>query len=365
MILGADWLEDHSPMRVHWKHRWMKFTHQHRRIRLQGIQDKQQACRPVSAAKLHGLLKRGAITDCIQVQQVHQETGLHTLSAETTIETVPVEIQEVLQEFDALFREPSALPPLRGCDHRVPLIEGAQPVNVCPYRYAPHQKAEIERQVEAMLKHSTIRRSSSPFASPVLLVRKKDGSWRFCVDYRQLNSRTVKNKHPLPVVDELLDELAGAKWFSKLDLSSGYHQIRMAEGDEHKTAFRTHQGLHEFLGMPFGLTGAPATFQGVMNLIFDKLLRHGVIVFMDDILVYSPTLESHLRLLREVLVILQEKQLFVKRSKCLFAQPRLEYLGHVISGNGVATDPAKVAAVRSWPIPQNLKDVRGFLGLTG
>jgi hypothetical protein len=339
MILGADWLEDHSPMWVHWKHRWMKFTHHGRRIRLTGIIEHPQTCLPVSAAKLHGLLKRGAIADCIQVQPVHQEPGLHSMSVDTTIAAIPVEIQALLQEFEALFGEPQELPPSRACDHQIPLVPGAQPVNVRPYRYAPHQKTEIERQVQAMLKHGTIRHSSSPFASPVLLVRKKDGSWRFCVDYRQLNSLTVKNKHPLPVVDELLDELAGAKWFSKLDLSSGYHQIRMAAGDEHKTAFRTHQGLYEFLVMPFGLTGVPATFQSVMNMIFEKQLRHGVLVFMDDILIYTPTLEAHLTLLCEVLLILQTNNLFIKRSKCLFAQYKLEYLGHVISGVGVATDP--------------------------
>jgi hypothetical protein len=175
----------------------------------------------------------------------------------------------------------------------------------------------------------------------------------------------VKNKHPLPVVDELLDELAGAKWFSKLDLSSGYHQIRMAAGDEHKTAFRTHQGLYEFLVMPFGLTGAPATFQGIMNHIFEKLLRHGVLVFMDDILVYTATLDEHRKLLRQVLQILQDNQLLIKRTKCTFARSQIEYLGHVISGGGVATDPAKVEAVRTWPVPRNLKDIRGFLGLTG
>jgi len=171
-----------------------------------------------------------------------------------------------------------------------------------------------------MLKNGLIRPSSSPYASPVLLVKKKDGAWRFCVDYRHLNSIIVKNKHPLPVVDELIDELAGAQWFSKLDFRCGHHQIRVTKGDEHKIAFRTHSGLYEFLVMPFGLTSAPATFQSVTNTIFEPVLRHGVLVFMDDILVYSHTLDDHIQLLTKVLNIIQEHQFFLKFSKCSFAQ---------------------------------------------
>lgn len=167
-----------------------------------------------------------------------------------------------------------------------------------------------------MIKAGIVKPSMSPYASPVLLVKKKDGSWRFCVDYRKLNAITVKNKFPLPMVDELLDELAGSKIFSKLDLRAGYHQIRMHEPDEEKTAFKTHSGHFQFRVMPFGVTNGPPTFQCLMNSIFAPTNRKYVITFLDDILVFSTTWEEHLEHLRSVLQTLREHQLFVKLSKC-------------------------------------------------
>jgi Reverse transcriptase (RNA-dependent DNA polymerase) len=300
----------------------------------------------------------------VLVAQVWVCAGSTNSLTSTKVLTDP-SIQQVLNEVTDVFQQPKEMPPCRSIDHQVPLLPLAKPVNLRPYRYSYFQKLESEKIIKELLQTSVIRPSTSPFAYPALLVKKKDGTWRLCVDYWQLNNITIKNKYPIPVIDDLLDELNGAHIFSKVDLRSGYHQIRMADDDIHRTAFRTHEGHYEYLVMPFGLINAPVIFQALMNSIFKPFLRRFVLVFFDDILIYSKDRVSHVQHLKLVLQTLRDNQLFAKLSKCEFGVIKVEYLGHIISSQGVATDPQKIEAMTTWLVLKTVKQLRGFLGLTG
>jgi hypothetical protein len=219
--------------------------------------------------------------------------------------------------------------------------------------------------VQELLIVGVIRPSTSPYSSPVVMVLKKEGSWRMCPDFRALNKLTIKDKFPIPVIDDLLDELSGAQFFTKLDLHSGYHQICMKEADIPKIAFRTHEGHYEFVVMPFGLCNAPSTFQSLMNHVFHPFLLHFVLVFFDDILIYRKTWTDHLTHVDQVLRLLSQHQLFLKQSKCAFGASKVEYLGHLVGKDGVKVDPKNIESMQDWSHPKTLKILRGFLGLTG
>ncbi|KFK24528.1 hypothetical protein AALP_AAs46225U000100, partial [Arabis alpina] len=358
VILGMQWLESLGDMTVNWKLQTMKFMLNEELVKLQG--DAGLCCAPISLKALwKSLADQG---QGVLVEYCGLQAELHT---QRRREQLPHQLLTVLEQFARVFEDPQGLPPSRGKEHNIVLEPNAKPVSVRPFRYPQAQREEVEKQVASMLAAGLIQASGSPFSSPVLLVKKKDGSWRFCVDYRALNKVTIPDSFPIPMIDQLLDELHGATIFSKLDLKSGYHQILVKAEDVAKTAFRTHDGHYEFLVMPFGLTNAPATFQSLMNDVFRGYLRKFVLVFFDDILVYSKSLQEHQQHLGLVLELLQQHQLFANKKKCEFGRTELEYLGHVVSGKGVAADPEKIQAMVSWPEPQNVKALRGFLGLTG
>jgi hypothetical protein len=273
---------------------------------------------------LQGIVSQLQLGAVVQVYQLTKEDlHLDTYVDKVDPVKVPLEIQHLLQKYKEVFADKVSYPPDRVCSHSIPLIPRARLVFVRPYRYAPALKDDIEHQVHEMLSTGLIQHSNNPFSSPVLLVKKKDNSYKFCVDYRHLNVITSKGQYPVPIIEEFMDELKQVSWFTTLDLCAGFHQIQMDPIDSHKTAFQTHAGHYEFRVMSFGLTGAPHTFQKAMNSTLAPLLRKCVLVFFDDILVYSSSFEDHVYHLEQVLQILQQDQWRVKLAKCAFAKRKI------------------------------------------
>ena len=237
------------------------------------------------------------------------------------------------------------------------------PIRKRAYRTSPHMRSVIQSQVEDMLAQDIIEVGHSPWAEPVVMVRKKDGNWRFCIDYRALNSVTVKDAHPLPRTDDTLDALGGSAVFSTMDLSSGYWQVQLDEQDQEKLAFTTGRSLYHFKVMPMGLVNSPPTFQHLMQLVLQGLSWKTCLVYLDDIIVYSKTFSAHLLHLKEVFERLRAANLKLKPSKCDFVQSQVTFLGHVVSASGVQPDPKNIDKVRDWPTPENPTEVRAFLGL--
>ncbi|KAJ0908417.1 putative nucleotidyltransferase, Ribonuclease H [Helianthus annuus] len=272
----------------------------------------------------------------------------------------------VVRDFPDVFPEDlPGPPPARSVDFRIDLVPGATPVAKSPYRLAPSEMQELSSQLQELLNKGFIRPSTSPWGAPVLFVKKKDGSFRMCIDYRELNKLTIKNRYPLPRIDDLFDQLQGATCFSKIDLRSGYHQLRVLKEDVPKTAFRTRYGHYEFVVMPFGLTNAPAVFMDLMNRVCKAYLDRFVIVFIDDILIYSKTQAEHEQHLRLILELLHTEHLYAKFSKCEFWLQEVQFLGHTVNKLGIHVDPAKIEAVKNWVAPKSPSEIRSFLGLAG
>jgi hypothetical protein len=272
----------------------------------------------------------------------------------------------VVEEFmDVFLEELPGMPLEREVEFYIDLIPGTAPITKRPYRMAPTELAELKLQITDLQQKGYIHPSSSPWGAPVLFVTKKDGSMMMCIDYRSLNVVTIKNKYPLPRIDDLFDQLQGAKYFSKIDMRSGYHQLRIKEADIQKTAFVTRYGQYEFTVMPFGLTNAPAFFMNLMNKVFMEELDKFVVVFIEDILIYSKNREDHKRHLRIILRRLRAHQLYAKLNKCEFWLEKIAFLGHILTAEGIEVDPSKVEAVSKWKQPSNVSEVRSFLGMAG
>eukprot|EP00253_Pinus_taeda_P030212 PITA_30212 len=355
MILCVQWLIPLRKATIDWKTLEMEWddekTGRHEKIQGQHTYPPQT----VLAHRMEAVFWKGDIEWAVE---------LHASKAGTTGQTVHPEIQSILDQYATVFGDiPPGQPPDRGFEHTIELEQGIQAVITTPYRHPKAYRDEIEQAIQELLALGHIQPNTSPFASFVVLVKKKDGTLRMCIDYRALNKKTLKNRYPIPRIDELMDELRGARFFSKIDLRSGYHQIRVREQDIPKTAFRCHYGHFECLVMPFGLTNAPTTFQSYMNHIFRSHLRKFVLVFFYDILIYSRTWEEHLQHIEPVLRILEEQQFYAKLSKCEFGLTEMLYLGHIIGVGGVRIHDDKIKAIRDWMEPRNVTELRGFIGI--
>ncbi|GJX41644.1 reverse transcriptase domain-containing protein [Tanacetum coccineum] len=313
-----------------------------------------------------------SIISCVKAQK-YMDKGCQVFLAQVTKKETKEESKEkrlenvsTVRDFPEVFpKDLPELPPVRQVEFQIDLVPGAAPVARAPYRLARSEMEELSTQLQELSDNGFIRPSSSPWGASILFVKKKDGSFRMCIDYRELNKLTVKNRYPLPRIDDLFDQLQGSSVYSKIDLRSGYHQLRVRDEDIPKTAFRTRYRHYEFQVMPFGLTNAPAVFMDLMNRVCRPYLDKFVIMFIDDILIYSKTKEEHDAHLRQILELLKKEKLYAKFLKCDFWLSKVQFLGHVIDSEGIHVDPAKIESIKDWESPKTPTEIRQFLGLAG
>ncbi|KAJ9519889.1 hypothetical protein QJQ45_014609, partial [Haematococcus lacustris] len=392
LILGADWQKSHGAVldvgsnicHIKVGNKLHKLHSQHHKFRpgaavLAAVADSGEAVKVLSAKQAARALRKGccSVLALVQPSAANDDEGWYKGSLASVLVNnqegcerpglVPASVIDsmVHEEFPTVFQDmPAGLPPDRGVGHTIRLEPGHAPPYQRARRYSLKEMDEMRKQVAELLAKKLIEPSSSPYGAPVLFVQKRDGTLRMCIDFRALNKLTVRDRYPLPRIDDLFDRVQGKTVFSSLDLQSGYHQIRITPEDVPKTAFVTPGGQFQYKVLCFGLTNAPATFQRVMNRIFEKQLLAGtVLVYLDDILVMSRSPAEHVQHLREVLQVMKDNNLYAKLSKCEFNKPELKFLGHIVGRHGIAVDPAKVQVIQDWAMPTCLKELQAFLGL--
>ncbi|SAM05196.1 hypothetical protein [Absidia glauca] len=348
VLLGLPWLKIHNPT-INWTKHQINF----------GSDYCSKTCHSKNSFNHPNSNKQVVVG----AQYLHMPSN-HQNAADWQSSSTHPKIPSKYKDYFGAFNEEDAntLPDHKSSDHHIPLVEGSQPSFGPIYSLSREELTELSNYITANLRNGFIRQSTSPAGAPIMFVKKKDGSLRLCVDYRGLNKITIKNRYPLPLINEMIDRLSSSSIFTKLDIRNAYHRVRIAKGDEWKTAFRTRYGHFEYLVMPFGLTNAPASFQALINNVLREFLDICVVVYLDDILVFSANQEEHDRHVKKVLGCLQDAGLYVKAEKCEFDKPEVEFLGFRIGKAGISMDPTKVKTITDWPPPKTVHDVQVFLG---
>jgi transposase InsO family protein len=366
IILGKPWLSQHNPV-INWTTNTVTSP-----FLLRGIKTPAApALQHVTAEKMVRLSRKADtqlfIGNISAISSPSATTPPPNLLQPDTCLSPPSQqlYHNLLDKFKSSFDEPTGVHVRSGVYHHIPLKDGANVPQHRTRRMSPAELEEVQKQLKWYLERGWIRPSDSAYGAPVVFAKKPDGTLRFCVDYRALNAITKKSNANLPRIDETLDQLKGAQYFTSVDLFSGYHQVPLAPDDIHKTAFSTRYGNYEFTVMPFGLTSAPHTFQALMNNILRPFIDKFVLVYLDDVMIYSRTEQEHLQHVEQVLQALADAQLHIKASKCKFAKESTVFLGYLVNRSGIHLDPKKVAAIHDWTLPSNITEVRAFLGFTG